>query len=312
MKGVGILVVVALVALSLLGGAFYIVNETQQVVITQFGRPVGEPVMAPGVHFKLPFIQTANFFEKRYLEWNGDPNEVPTKDKRFLLVDTYARWRITDPLKFFQRLQNERGALSRLDDIIDGETRNAVANHEVVEIVRSTNREVQVDPDLTAEEQTTTLVEVDQGRLDIMAVILSEAQKRTEDLGIEILDVRFKRINYNQEVQRTVYQRMIAERTRIAERFRSEGLGESARIRGEKERELKSIESDAFRQAQKINGEADAEATTIYAAAYNRDPEFYGFYKTMEVYPTTLDKDAMLVLTTEGDFFKFLDSVRGR
>lgn len=312
MKNVGILVVLALVALSLLGGAFYIVNETQQVVITQFGRPVGEPVLAPGVHFKIPFIQTANFFEKRYLEWNGDPNEVPTKDKRFLLVDTYARWRITDPLKFFQRLQNERGALSRLDDIIDGETRNAVANHEVVEIVRSTNREVQVDPDLTAEEQTTTLVTVDQGRLDIMAVILSEAQKRTEDLGIEILDVRFKRINYNQEVQRTVYQRMIAERTRIAERFRSEGLGESARIRGEKERELKSIESDAFRQAQKINGEADAEATTIYAAAYNRDPEFYGFYKTMEVYPATLDKDAMLVLTTEGDFFKFLDSVSGR
>ena len=307
-----ILVAAGLLVLSLLGGAFYIVSETQQVVITQFGRPVGEPITAAGVHFKMPFVQTANFFEKRFLEWNGDPNEVPTKDKRFLLVDTYARWRITDPLKFFQRLQNERGALSRLDDIIDGETRNAIANHTVVEIVRSTNREVLLDPDLAEEEQMTTLDAVDTGRLDIMAIILAEAQKRTSDLGIEILDVRFKRINYNREVQRTVYQRMIAERTRIAERFRSEGLGESARIRGEKERELKAIQSDAFRQAQEIKGRADAEASAIYAAAYNRDAEFYRFYKTMEVYPTTLDKDAWLVLTTEGDFFKYMDSVGGR
>ena len=307
-----IAVAAGLLVLSLLGGAFYIVSETQQVVITQFGRPVGEPITQAGVHFKMPFLQTANFFEKRFLEWNGDPNEVPTKDKRFLLVDTYARWRITDPLKFFQRLQNERGALSRLDDIIDGETRNAIANHTVVEIVRSTNREVLLDPDLAAEEQMTTLDTVDTGRLDIMAIILAEAQKRTSDLGIEILDVRFKRINYNREVQRTVYQRMIAERTRIAERFRSEGLGESARIRGEKERELKAIQSDAFRQAQEIKGRADAEASAIYATAYNRDAEFYRFYKTMEVYPTTLDKDAWLVLTTEGDFFKYIDSVGGR
>jgi membrane protease subunit HflC len=312
MKPGVILVIVAILALSVLGGAFFIVSETQQVVITQFGRPVGEPITAAGVHFKIPFIQTANFFEKRFLEWNGDPNEVPTKDKRFLLVDTYARWRITDPLKFFQRLQNERGALSRLDDIIDGETRNAIANHEVVEIVRSTNREVQLDPDLAAEEQMITLDEVDTGRLDIMAIILSEAQKRTSDLGIEILDVRFKRINYNKEVQRTVYQRMIAERTRIAERFRSEGLGESARIRGEKERELKSISSDAFRQAEEISGRADAEASAIYASAYNRDAEFYRFYKTMEVYPTTLDRDSWLVMTTEGDFYRYMDKVSGR
>jgi membrane protease subunit HflC len=307
-----ILVAAGLLVLSLLGGAFFIVSETQQVVITQFGRPVGEPITGAGVHFKMPFVQTANFFEKRFLEWNGDPNEVPTKDKRFLLVDTYARWRITDPLKFFQRLQNERGALSRLDDIIDGETRNAIANHTVVEIVRSTNREVLLDPDLAEEEQMTTLEKVDTGRLDIMAIILAESQKRTSDLGIEILDVRFKRINYNREVQRTVYQRMIAERTRIAERFRSEGLGESARIRGEKERELKAIQSEAFRQAQEIKGRADAEASAIYAAAYNRDAEFYRFYKTMEVYPTTLDKDAWLILTTEGDFFKYIDSVDGK
>jgi membrane protease subunit HflC len=312
MRSLVILAVVVVLLLMLFGGAFYIVNETQQVVITQFGRPVGDPVIDPGVHFKVPFIQTANFFEKRFLEWNGDPNEVPTKDKRFILVDTYARWRIVDPLKFFQRLQNERGGLSRLDDIIDGETRNAVANHDLVEIVRSTNRTVEVDPDLTLEEQATALEEVRTGRLGIMAIILTESQKRTSDLGIEILDVRFKRINYNLDVRRTVYQRMIAERQRIAERFRSEGLGESARIRGEKERELKAIQSDAYRQAQEIRGRADAEATGIYAEAYNRDPEFYRFLKTMETYPQTLDKDAWLVLTTEGDFFRFLDTVGGR
>jgi len=312
MRSLVILVVAFILILMLLGGAFYIVNETQQVIITQFGRPVGDPVVTPGVHFKIPFIQNANFFEKRFLEWNGDPNEVPTKDKRFILVDTYARWRIVDPLKFFQRLQNERGGLSRLDDIIDGETRNAVANHDLVEIVRSTNREVEVDPDLTLEEQATALEEVSTGRLGIMAIILTESQKRVPDLGIEILDVRFKRINYVEDVQRTVYARMIAERQRIAERFRSEGMGESARIRGEKERELKAIQSDAYRQAQEIRGRADAEATAIYAEAYNRDAEFYRFLKTMETYPQTLDEDAWLVLTTEGDFFRYLDQVGGR
>lgn len=307
MKPGVIALLVAVVVLIVLSGTVFVVSETQQVVLTQFGKPVGEAILTPGIRFKIPFIQKAHFFEKRFLEWNGDANEVPTKDKRFLLVDTYARWRITDPLKFFQRLQNERGALSRLDDIIDGETRNAVANHVVMEIVRSTNREVQMDSDLTDEEQTTTLSTVKTGRLDIQAIILRESQKRTSDLGIEILDVRFKRINYNREVQRTVYQRMIAERTRIAERFRSEGLGESARIRGEKERELKFIESGAFREAEEIKGRADAEATNIYAAAYNRDPEFYQFYKTMEIYPNTLDKDTWLVLTTDSDFFRYLD-----
>ncbi len=312
MKPGVIVLVAAFIGLIVLSGAFFVVSETQQVVITHFGKPVGEAVLDPGIRFKIPFIQQAHFFEKRFLEWNGDANEVPTKDKRFLLVDTYARWRITDPLKFFQRLQNERGALSRLDDIIDGETRNAVANHVVMEIVRSTNREVQMDSDLTDDEQTTTLSTVATGRLDIQAVILREAQKRTSDLGIEILDVRFKRINYNREVQRTVYQRMIAERTRIAERFRSEGLGESARIRGEKERELKSIESGAFREAEEIKGRADAEATNIYAAAYNRDPEFYQFYKTKEIYPSTLDRISWLVLTTDSDFFRYLDGVGNR
>ncbi len=311
MRGAVIVVILAVLALVVLGGALYVVNETQQVVITQFGRPVGEPIMTPGIHFKVPFIQAANYFDKRFLEWNGDPNQVPTRDKRFILVDTYARWRITDPLKFFQRLRDERGALSRLDDIIDGETRNAVASHDLVEIVRSTNRDVQVDPELTIEEQTTALETVRTGRLGIMEIILAESQKRSSDLGIEILDVRFKRINYNDEVRRTVYQRMIAERQRIAERFRSEGLGESARIRGEKERELKQIESEAFRLAEEIRGRSDAEATTIYAEAYNRDPEFYSFYRTMEAFQESLDKDSWLVLTTDGDFFRYLDRAGG-
>ncbi|MFQ5670336.1 MAG: protease modulator HflC [Acidobacteriota bacterium] len=302
-------VVVLLLLVVGLGGGLYVVNETQQVVITQFGRPVGGAILAPGLRFKIPLIQKAHYFEKRFLEWNGDPNQVPTKDKRFVLVDTYARWRIVDPLLFFQRLRDERGALTRLDDIIDGETRNAVANHELVEIVRSTNREVQVDPELSLEEQATALEKVTTGRLVISSIILKESQKRTSDLGIEILDVRFKRINYNKDVRRAVFQRMIAERKRIAERFLSEGEGESARIRGEKDRKLKEIESDAYRQAQEIRGAADAEATEIYAGAFGRDPEFYGFFKTMETYQETLDKDTWLVLTTDGDFFRYLNQV---
>ena len=297
----------ALALLIVLSGVMFVVDETQQVVITMFGEPRGDPIVTPGLNFKLPFVQTAIYFEKRFLEWNGDPNEVPTRDKRFIEVDTYARWRITDPLLFFQRVQNERGALTRLDDIIDGETRNAIANHDLVEVVRSTNREVQLDLDLAPEEQTTSLAEVKVGRLGIIDIIVEKSQERAVELGIEILDVRFKRINYNDQVRRTVYQRMIAERQRIAERFRSEGMGQGARIRGEKERELKMIESEAYRKAQEIMGRADAEATTIYAEAFGRDPEFYRFFKTMESYRRTVDEDTWLILTTDGDFFRYLD-----
>jgi membrane protease subunit HflC len=218
----------------------------------------------------------------------------------------HARWRISNPLLFFQRLQNERGGQSRLDDIIDGETRNAVASHDLVEIVRSSNREVQIDPDLAEEEQLTHLGEVKAGRAKIMALILKQVQKRTSDLGIEVVDVRFKRINYNESVRKTVYDRMIAERKRIAERFRSEGLGDSARIRGEKERELQTITSEAYRKSQDIVGQADAEATAIYAEAYGRDPNFYKFFKTIETYPKTLGENDWLLLTTEGEFFQYL------
>jgi membrane protease subunit HflC len=301
-----VVVVVLVVGLVVARASLFVVDETEQVVITEFGKPVGEPITTPGVHAKAPFIQEKHYFDKRFLEWHGEPDQMPTKDKRLILVDTFARWRITDPLLFYQRLNDERGAQSRLDDIIDGETRNAVASHDLVEIVRSTNRAVQVDPELSLEEQATKLEEVSVGRAGIVSLILQLAQARADELGIEIKDVRVTRINYNETVQASVYGRMIAERKRIAERFRSEGLGESARIRGEKERELKAIESEAYRQAQEIVGRADAEATTIYAAAYGKDADFYRFLKTMESYPATVDDRTWFVLTTDGDYFEYL------
>ncbi len=288
-----------------LSNATYIVPETQQVIITQFGEPVGNAVTEPGLHFLTPFVQKANFFEKRFLEWDGDPNQVPTKDKRFIWVNTYARWRIDDPLKFFQRLRDERGAQSRLDDILDGETRNAVARHDLVEVVRSSNREAVV-PETEAEDADEPLQEITVGRRDITREILERASERAADLGIELLDLRFKRINYVEEVQRDVFARMIAERNRVAERYLSEGEGEAARIRGEKERDLQRIQSEAYREAQEIRGKADAEATQIYARAYNRDASFYTFMKSLETYEKTLDRDSILILTTDADFLQYL------
>jgi len=306
------LIPVIIVVLVLLN-CFYVVQEPQQVIITQFGKPTGDPVLTPGLKFKLPFIQQVHRFEKRFLEWDGDPNELPTRDKRFIGVNTYARWRITDPLLYFQRLHNERGAQTRLDDILDGETRNAIAKYDLVEVVRSTNREPELG-DETAEDAT-SLDEIESGRNTIRLEILRNSQSRTADLGIEILDVEFKRINYVAEVQRKVYERMIAERQRIADRYRSEGQGEAFRIRGEKDRELLRISSEAYRKAQEIKGTADAEATNIYAAAYNRSADtrsFYEFLKTMESYRKVLDKESSLVLTTDGDFYKYLKSSDGR
>ena len=291
--------------LLLLSGGFYIVNETQKVIITQFGEPVGEPVTEPGVHFKIPFIQKANFFDKRFLEWDGDPNQVPTRDKRFIWVNTYARWRISDPLKFFQRLRDERRAQTRLDDILDGETRNSVARHDLVEVVRSTNRDPALIP-LESEEETASLEEIERGREAITREILQTAQERASDLGIELIDLRLKRINYVQEVQKDVFDRMIAERQRIAQRFRSEGQGEAARIKGERERDLAKIQSEAYREAQQIRGEAEAKATEIYARAYGRDVGFFTFMKSLETYEQTLDRDSALILTTDSDFLRYL------
>ncbi|MCY4633743.1 MAG: protease modulator HflC [Acidobacteria bacterium] len=296
-------------ALVVVGQATYTVSETEQIILTQFGEPVGDPVVAPGLHFKAPFIQRTNVFEKRFLEWDGNPNQVPTRDKRFIWVDTYARWRIVDPLLFFQRLRDERGAQSRLDDILDGETRNAVARHDLIELVRSSNRDPE-DVLIESEEEEAILEQIERGRLEVTRAILETAAGRTADLGIELLDFRFKRINYVEEVQQDVFARMIAERQRIAEEFRSEGQGESARIHGERERELAQIQSEAYRQAEELRGEADANATRIYAEAYNRDEDFYAFTKSLETYEATMDPDTLFILGTDSELLRFLERTR--
>ena len=310
MKNVAIIVIaaIALIVLVALSGAFYVVTEAEQVIITQFGDPVGDPITTPGLKVKMPFIQKKNVFEKRFLEWDGDSNQLPTKDKRFIHVDTYARWRITDALKFFQRLRDERGGQSRLDDILDGETRNTIAKHELIEVVRNTNRVFATSEETHEELAPEAQQQIEFGRAVLAAEVLKAAQGRTTDLGIEILDFRFKRLNYVPEVRREVYARMISERNRIAEQFRSEGGGESARINGERERELKTITSEAYRQAQEIKGRADAEAADIYARAYNRDADFYRFMKTMEVFKTTMNEKTVLLLGTDGDYLRYLES----
>ncbi len=305
----------ALFGLIIVFSATFVVTETEQVIITRFGKPVGDPITTPGINFKIPLIEEANFFEKRFLEWDGDPNQVPTKDKRFIWVDTYARWRITDPLLFFQRLRDERGARSRLDDILDGEVRDAIANHDLVELVRTSNRKPQVDEELTGVDDTDLLAEIKTGREKITRLILKAGAERVKDLGIELLDLRFKRINYVQEVREKVFDRMIAERKRIADKYRSEGQGEASKILGLKERELKSITSEAFKKSEEIRGKADAIATRIYASAYNRSAEareFYKFLKTMETYESTFGQQDWLILSSDSDFYRYLKRPSGR
>jgi membrane protease subunit HflC len=305
-----IAIVVPFALLIVLLNAFYVVSETKQVIITQFGRPMGDAVTKPGLHLKVPFIQKANYFEKRWLEWDGDANQIPTKDKKFIWVDTYARWRISNPLVFFQRLRDERGAQSRIDDIIDGQTRNVIANFDLIEIVRSSNREFELTEELAILDIAAAIPEIETGREKIAQIILEKSSEITPELGVELRDVKIKRINYVEEVQRKVFDRMISERKRIAAKYRSEGDGKSAEIRGEKERELKKIQSEAYRKAQEIKGKADAEATKIYANAYNRDPEFYQFMKTLETYVSTMDKETWLLLSTDAEFLKYLKSSR--
>jgi membrane protease subunit HflC len=309
MKQASLLIIAAVLVLVVLvlGGAFFVVWETDQVIITQLGKPVGDAITSPGLKMKIPFIQKAHYLEKRFLEWDGDPNEVPTKDKRFIFVDTYARWQIVDPLLFFQRLRNERGAQSRLDDIIDGETRNSIAKHNLIEVVRSSNREFAASTDFPEAEAPPPITS---GRAMLEEEVLQAAQTRCEVLGIVILDFRFKRTNYSEVDRPKVYERMISERQRIAEKWRSEGAGDSARIYGDKERELKNITSEAYRQAQEIRGRADAEAADIYAAAYGKDADFYRFMKTMEVFRSTLDEKTILLLGTDGEFLRFLETSR--
>jgi len=311
MKKLYILIAAVFVlALIVAGSGFYILDETQQAIVTQFGKPVGDPRTEPGLQFKVPFIQKVQFFDKRYLEWDGDPNQVPTRDKRFIHVDTYARWQITDPLQFFIRLRDERSAQSRLDDILDGETRIAVASHDLLEIVRSTNREPEIVEDFM--EAIENLEDISVGRDRIETLILEKANERTTDLGIRILDFRFKRINYVEEVRNRVYDRMISERNRIADQFRSEGQGEARKILGNKERDLAKIQSEAIREAEVIRGRADAEATNIYAAAFNRNRQtrdLYEFLRTMESFEKSLDEKTTLIITTNSDFYRYLQKV---
>lgn len=300
-------VVILVVLLVVFSNAAFVVNEWEQVIITQFGQPVGDPIVTPGLKFKIPFVQKLHRFDKRFLEWEGDVAELPTRDKVFILVDGYARWRISDPLLFFQRLRNEMGAQSRLDDILDGETRNAIAKHALLQVIRSTNRVPEVDESMP--ELTVGLEEIAEGREAIRQQVLEAGQERTSDLGIEVLDVQFKRINYGEQVLQDVYRRMISERSRIAERFRSEGQGERAKILGDMERELKRIQSEAYREAEGIRGRADAEATDIYAQAYDQSADsrrFYEFLKTMETFEATVDAETLLLLSTDGDFYRFL------
>ena len=302
---------VALVVLVVSASAAFTVGEAEQVIITQFGEPVGDPITEAGLHFKVPFIQQIHSFEKRFLEWDGSPNQVPTRDKRFIWVDTYARWRIVDPLRFFQRLQDERGAQTRLDDILDGETRNAVARYDLIELVRNSNRNADDIPDEIVDEELDVILErIQRGRDQVSREILQVAASRTADLGIELLDLRIKRINYVEEVQRDVFARMIAERQRIAAQYRSEGQGEAARIQGERERDLQRIQSEAFETAEGLRGVADAEATDIYAEAYGRDPDFYSFTKSLETYEQVIDSGTTVILGTDSELLKYLEQTR--
>ncbi len=307
MAGVLVLIVLGVLLVS----SVYVVGEWEQVVITRFGKPIGQPTTEPGLKLRMPFVDTVRRFEKRFLEWDGRVTEIPTEEKRNILVDTYARWRITDPLLFLTSLQSEDRAQRRLDGILNGETRDAVARHTLAELIRSTDREPVRDETLAAEDADAGLEPIEVGRDAIRQEILANAQKQVQDLdlGIEIVDVQFKRINYVEDVRRSVYARMTAERQRIAARFRSEGEGEALHIRGDKERELKRIRSEAYRTAQEIVGGADAEATEIYAAAYNRSADsrgFYEFLKTMESYEETFDASTSLLLSSDSDFYRFL------
>lgn len=291
--------------------SIYTVSEIEQIIITQFGKPVGAPVTSAGLKLKVPFIQDVNPIDKRVLEWDGSPSDMPTKDKLYISVDLFARWRITDPLQYFLRLRDERSAQSRLDDILGSETRNAVAKHELIEIIRTTKDRVPLrDALLTdAERDMGSLVPIQKGRQLVEQEIFAAAAEKVRVFGIELLDIRFKRINYNESVRPKIYDRMISERRQIAERFLSEGNGEAARIRGNRLRDLNKIQSEAYRQVEEIRGVADAKATEIYARAYNQSPEaveFYEFIRTMQSYKSIIAENTTLVLSTSSDLFKFL------
>lgn len=310
-----ILAVLVAGALLVVSGALYTVDETRQVIITQFGKPVGDPKTEAGLKFKIPFIQQVNPVDKRILEWDGSPSNMPTKDKLYIAVDLFARWRIVDPLQYFLRLRDERSAQSRLDDILGSETRNAVAKHELIELVRTTRgRQPLRDASLSESDLDTLggLVPIRKGRALVEEEIFAAAAPKVEVFGIELTDIRFKRVNYNESVRPKIYDRMISERRQIAERFRSEGNGEAARINGNREREMNRIRSEAYREVEEIRGDADAKATEIYAQAYNQSDEavdFYEFQKTMDMYRTVLKDNSTLIMSTTSEAFEYLKSM---
>lgn len=293
-------------------GSLYRVNETEQVIITQFGKPVGGVDSDAGLKIKVPFIQKVNRMEKRILLWDGAANDMPTKDKLYITVDTFGRWRIKDPLQYFLRLRDERSAQSRLDDILGSETRNAVAKHKLIEIIRTTKgRHPEIDP-LLNEADTGRLLPIKRGRRQVEEDIYAAASGKLSEFGIELLDVRFKRINYNESVRQKIYARMISERQQIAERYRSEGAGEAAKIIGSKEKELQRIKSEAYQEIQTIQGIADAKATAIYTSAYNQTKnaqELYTFVKTLETYKIVIDANTTLVLTTDSEIYGLLNGI---
>ena len=305
LKGVWIILLIA--ATVMVYDSAFTVSETEQVVITQFGRIVGEPIRDPGLKFKLPFIQKAHIFNKNILEWDGEPGQIPTLDKTFIWVDAFARWRIVDPVKFFQTVNNRSNAMSRLNDIIDPAVRNFVTSHKLIDAVRKSNRELDTAEvgleDLEKKPQSHYGITI--GREKITQGILEQAQPKVDQFGIELVDVKIKGINYVEEVRKSVYDRMIAERKQIAEKFRSEGKGEAQKVLGQKDKELQQITSEAYRIAQELKGKADAEATQIYAAAYGLDPDFYSFLQTLEVYNDSLDKSSSVLLSTDSELMKY-------
>ncbi len=314
--GVSFLLLILLGAAIIAGqSAAYTVQETEQAIITEFGKPTGDPITQAGLHFKKPFIQEVNVIDKQILQWDGPQSEMPTRDKLYITVDAFARWRITRPLEYFRRLRDERSAQSRLDDILGSEMRNAVAKHDLIELIRTTKeRKPERDESLAAGSRIGVLNPITKGRARIQQEIQNAAKVKLGEFGIDLLDVRFKRINYNPSVVEKIYERMVSERQQIASRFRSEGEGEAAKILGDKERDLDVIESEAYRKVEELRGAADAKATAIYAAAYSQSADakkLYDFVKTMETYDKVIGKDDTLVFSTSGDLFRFLNRASG-
>ncbi len=310
MRGLIAIALVVVVALIAASSTLFVVTEKDQVIIIRLGKALPEPITEPGLHMRVPLIDKVRLFDKRWLEWDGDRNEMPTKDKKYIFVDSYARWRITDPLLFYQRVRDERGAQSRLDDIIDGATRNTIAAYDLIEVVRTTDRPFEVTGELAELVSDQSEFQIQYGRDHIAEEILRKAAAITPEYGIELADVRLKRLDYIESVRQKVYDRMIAERKRIAEKNRSEGQGHAAEIRGEMERELKRIRSEAFRKTQELKGAADAEAAAIYANAYSKDAELYAFLRTLETWEKTLGEDTQLLLSTDSEMFRYLKKAR--